>query len=279
MAVRKLALFKSRWIASDSADSVSKSYMTRLVAAWCCVVGVYVFRAPGVVFAQCGSANLGLDLTFQQESVTLVFVGRATSVQHSGSTEAVVFDVERVWKGDVKERTTIYRPIPTAGRSSEPPVIFDRGQRYVVIAHHLNATERRDLGIEHREDTFGTDMCGDGSRPVSAVGPDLGRLGPGRGPVDQQMVVRNPKVTPLIRTKSVAPVYPEGTRAGGIRATVLVEITVDETGRVTHATVLRSLPLLDQAAIDCVMKWEFLPALIYGRPVPMIMTVTVAFAP
>ncbi len=60
---------------------------------------------------------------------------------------------------------------------------------------------------------------------------------------------------------------------------MLVEIIVDETGRVTKASVLRSIPLLDQAAIDCVMKWEFLPGLIHGRPIPMLMAVTVTFAP
>ncbi len=95
--------------------------MTRLVAAWCSLVGLYVFGAPGVLFAQCRAADLGLDVAFQQESVTLVFVGRPTSVEHAGSTETVVFDVERVWKGDVKERTTIYRPIPQAGPSLNLP--------------------------------------------------------------------------------------------------------------------------------------------------------------
>jgi protein TonB len=41
--------------------------------------------------------------------------------------------------------------------------------------------------------------------------------------------------------------------------------------------VLRSIALLDQAAIDAVMQWEFTPTLLNGVPVPVIMTVTVNF--
>jgi protein TonB len=46
---------------------------------------------------------------------------------------------------------------------------------------------------------------------------------------------------------------------------------------VTDAKVLRSVPLLDQAALDAVRQWEFTPTLLNGVPVPVIMTVTVQF--
>jgi protein TonB len=36
--------------------------------------------------------------------------------------------------------------------------------------------------------------------------------------------------------------------------------------------------LLDQAAIDAVMQWEYTPTLLNGVPVPVIMTVTVNFS-
>jgi len=41
--------------------------------------------------------------------------------------------------------------------------------------------------------------------------------------------------------------------------------------------VLRSRPLLDAAAIDAVRQWRFTPTLLNGQPVPVVMTVTVAF--
>jgi protein TonB len=46
---------------------------------------------------------------------------------------------------------------------------------------------------------------------------------------------------------------------------------------VQDARVLRSIPLLDQAALDAVNQWEFTPTLLNGVPVPVIMTVTVQF--
>ena len=43
------------------------------------------------------------------------------------------------------------------------------------------------------------------------------------------------------------------------------------------AKVLRSIPLLDQAALDAVKQWVFTPTLLNNVPVPVIMTVTVNF--
>jgi protein TonB len=42
--------------------------------------------------------------------------------------------------------------------------------------------------------------------------------------------------------------------------------------------VLRSIPLLDAAAIDAVKQWTYTPTTLNGQPVPVIMTVTVNFA-
>jgi protein TonB len=37
------------------------------------------------------------------------------------------------------------------------------------------------------------------------------------------------------------------------------------------------VPLLDQAALDAVMQWEFTPTLLNGQAVPVMMTMTVQF--
>jgi protein TonB len=42
--------------------------------------------------------------------------------------------------------------------------------------------------------------------------------------------------------------------------------------------ILRSIPLLDRAALDAVSQWEFAPTMLNGVAVPLIMTVTVTFA-
>jgi protein TonB len=58
---------------------------------------------------------------------------------------------------------------------------------------------------------------------------------------------------------------------------VIIEATIGVDGAVQEAKVLRSIPLLDSAALDAVRQWEFSPTLLNGEPVPVIMTVTVQF--
>jgi protein TonB len=84
--------------------------------------------------------------------------------------------------------------------------------------------------------------------------------------------IREPK-----RVFQVPPVYPPIAREARVSGMVILEIQIGRDGRVTDARVLRSIALLDQAAIDAVMQWEFTPTLLNGVPVPVIMTVTVNF--
>ena len=46
----------------------------------------------------------------------------------------------------------------------------------------------------------------------------------------------------------------------------------------SNARVLRSIPLLDQAALDAVRQWRYEPTLLNGVPTPVIMTATVNFS-
>lgn len=75
------------------------------------------------------------------------------------------------------------------------------------------------------------------------------------------------------------PRYPDDARLAGIRGSVLTELLIDSSGNVVDARVLRSVPLLDQAALDAVRTWKFAPTIVNGQPVPVRMTTTVNFAP
>ncbi len=77
---------------------------------------------------------------------------------------------------------------------------------------------------------------------------------------------------------NVAPVYPAIAMAAHIQGIVILETTIDETGKVVDARILRSVPALDQAALEAVRQWRYRPALLNGVPIPVIMTVTVRFA-
>ena len=79
------------------------------------------------------------------------------------------------------------------------------------------------------------------------------------------------------KTKMVNPVYPPIAQSARVQGVVIIEATIGPNGRVQQAKVLRSIPLLDQAALEAVKQWEFTPTLLNGVPVPVIMTVTVQF--
>jgi protein TonB len=80
------------------------------------------------------------------------------------------------------------------------------------------------------------------------------------------------------RTKYVTPVYPAIAQSSRVRGVVIVEAVIGPEGNVTDATVIRSIPLLDQAALDAVRQWRYTPTMVDGKPVSVIMTVTVSFS-
>jgi len=86
------------------------------------------------------------------------------------------------------------------------------------------------------------------------------------------------QIAPPRRTKDVQPAYPAAAQAARIQGVVILEATIGTTGKVQDARVLRSIPMLDEAALDAVKQWEYTPTLLNGVPVPVIMTVTVNFA-
>ncbi len=84
-------------------------------------------------------------------------------------------------------------------------------------------------------------------------------------------------INPPKLIKEVAPVYPEAARSAGVQGVVILSVRSDESGRVQDTMVLRSIPLLDQAAIDSVRQWVYEPMIIDGKAVPVVFTVTVRF--
>src|SRR5436190_15254716 len=67
-----------------------------------------------------------------------------------------------------------------------------------------------------------------------------------------------------VKTKDVPPVYPRAAQQARIGGAVILEAIIGEDGKVRSTRVLRSIPQLDQAAIDAVQQWEYSPTLIDG---------------
>ncbi len=107
-----------------------------------------------------------------------------------------------------------------------------------------------------------------GGVPGGVVGGTIG--GTGDGPVadyDQ----------PARLISRVNPEYPKDAFVKKIEGQVVLEILIDSTGRVSRVRILNSIPALDQAAVECVKKWVFAPALKRGHPVASLATAPVTF--
>src|SRR5436853_6255038 len=77
--------------------------------------------------------------------------------------------------------------------------------------------------------------------------------------------------------KRVEPVYPPLAKTARVSGTVVVEVTVDETGTVIAARSVSGHPLLKPAAETAARGWEFKPTLLQGTPVKVIGTITFNF--
>jgi protein TonB len=84
-------------------------------------------------------------------------------------------------------------------------------------------------------------------------------------------------IRPPMRLSATAPAYPELARSARVEGVVILEAVIAEDGSVREVRPLRSIPLLDQAAVDAVRRWRYTPTLLNGQPVAVVMTVTVDF--
>lgn len=84
-------------------------------------------------------------------------------------------------------------------------------------------------------------------------------------------------IRPPVKIKDVKAEYPQEAKDAGVHGVVILETTIDEQGDVANTRVLRSIPMLDKAAMDAVQQWKFTPTVLNGTAVPVIVTVTVNF--
>jgi protein TonB len=93
-----------------------------------------------------------------------------------------------------------------------------------------------------------------------------------QGPVRVGGQVKAPSLV-----QRVNPEYPMVAQAAHVEGNVVLEATVNKSGRVESVRVVNGNPLLEAAAIAAVKQWRYEPLLLNGEPVPFILTVTVSF--
>jgi len=75
----------------------------------------------------------------------------------------------------------------------------------------------------------------------------------------------------------VAPQYPDLAREASVDGTVMVQALVGKDGKVKDTRVVKSIPMLDAAAVAAVRQWVFKPALSNNKPVAVWVAVPVKF--
>jgi protein TonB len=80
------------------------------------------------------------------------------------------------------------------------------------------------------------------------------------------------------KRQHVQPVYPVLAKQSRVQGAVSLSIVINPNGIVERATVVRSIPALNDAAIAAVKQWKYAPTLVDGVAVPVTMVVHVNFS-
>lgn len=167
-------------------------------------------------------------------------------------------------------------PLPARARTAaSPPSSIDAASELAPVVATTGVSPETE-----REGSIG--RTGASFVETNGVGTVEGLGGPVAPPPPPQPRAPEPiraggLIRPPTKVVHVAPDYPQIARASRVQGVVIIEATIDSRGNVASAAVLRSIPLLDQAALDAVRQWKFTPTLLNGSAVPVIMTVTVNF--
>ena len=117
------------------------------------------------------------------------------------------------------------------------------------------------------------------ANPAATAAPRADSGQPARGSLGDGGPVRvGGNIKPPRKTRDVSPVYPATAIAARVQGIVIIEASIAPDGEVSDARVIRSVPPLDQAALDAVLQWTYDPTFVNGVAVPVLMTVTVNFS-
>jgi protein TonB len=144
----------------------------------------------------------------------------------------------------------------------------------IEIPSEIAPEEGLDLGVPG-----GVPGGVEGGVPGGVVGGVVGGLPESVAPPPPELApVRvGGHIKPPVKLKNVDPEYPKIASAARVQGVVILECVISPRGTVSDVRVLRSVPLLDQAAVAAVRQWVYTPTLLNGIPVPVVMTVTVNF--
>ena len=171
-------------------------------------------------------------------------------------------------------------PPPAAGARAAPrtPVFPHPEEPARFVAPIETPTELRpEEGISLVGVEGGVPGGVEGGVPGGVMGGIVGGL-PHEAPPPPRAVRVGGHIKAPQLMKKVDPVYPVLAKEARVSALIILETTVDTTGRVRDVTILRGAPLFDEVVIDAVRQWVYRPLLLNGVPTPFVLTVTLKFS-
>jgi TonB family protein len=159
-------------------------------------------------------------------------------------------------------------PLPFRDSTAEAVLSYRGSSRTTVNGASFDDTER--IGIA---DAVSNSRGGGGNAVTAGVtgGVSFGADASSGG------VALAPQTGAARKVHDVRPVWPEAARQARIQGVVIVELNIGADGSVTDARVLRGIPQLDEAALECVRQWRYEPTFLNGRAVPVTITAAVPF--
>jgi TonB family protein len=179
----------------------------------------------------------------------------------TGASPSVVIVLEI---GSVRETITVRQPAaPGTARATAPSQLasqyFDLAKIYYQAGRLLEAEEMTTKALA----LMRSEMPSATPAPLADATSGPIRVG---GSVDEPKKIRD-----------VKPVYPPIAAAAAVEGTVIIEAVVGVDGTVQNARVIRSVPLLDEGALEAVRQWQYTPTKLNGRPVEVLVTVSITF--
>jgi periplasmic protein TonB len=185
---------------------------------------------------------------------------------------------------DLVDSVGAFRPDPLPPPVPPAPTTVRTPSKAQPTERHLAPVEPPDEIVDEQPHVPSVDCANcvvDPAAVTAVFGPD-GATGPAvpqapPPPPVQQRPVRVTALNMPTKVHDVAPIYPTIARQAGVEGMVIIEAVISVDGTVRDARVLRSVTLLDHAALDAVKQWRYAPTRLNGVAVPVIVTVTVHF--
>jgi protein TonB len=235
----------------------------------------YPVELDGSGFVAAVEMRVVLNRAGVVESATRGGIALSRQGQRSGGAAPAREDTERAMQAFIDAasreiRQWRYDPPAAAPLQFYVAVTFRPGQDALVSQSDTSRTLVAANGNAFV--SSGSTIAGGSAIPGRSTAMNPLTTASGAQPVRVGGQIRAP-----MQIRKVNPEYPPIAQSARVQGVVILEALIDEQGKVADARVLRSIPLLDQAAIDAVRQWEYTPTLLNGAPVPVIMTVTVQF--